>query len=91
MAPDAAALDAAEVHGPGDLQVLHVIAVDLLQTGEPVSRVILMMMKPVARLLVDVEQPFLIDLVAAETGNAAIMPPAATATASSRARVKILE
>ncbi len=63
MAPDAAAFDTAEMHGPGDLQVLHVIAVDLLQRGEPVSRVILMMMKPVARLLVDVEQPFLIDLV----------------------------
>ena len=40
MAPDAAALDAAELHGPGDLQVLHVIAVDLVQrarSGAPSS------------------------------------------------------
>src|SRR4051794_35725951 len=66
MAPDAAAFDAAEVHGPGDPEVLHVISVDLLESREPVSRIILMMMKPVTRFLLDVEQPFLIDLVRGE-------------------------
>src|SRR5262249_44814959 len=34
MRPDAAALDATELHGPGDLEVLHIILVDVGERGE---------------------------------------------------------
>ncbi len=71
MGPDAAALDTGEVHGPGDFQVLDVVAVDVLQGGEPVRREVLVMMQPVARLLVDIEQPLRRHLVGGPGGQRA--------------------
>src|SRR5215471_17920751 len=63
MRPDAAAFDAAKVHGPGDLEVLHIVLVDLRKAGEAGGGKILVVMEPVAGLLIRIEQPLGSDLV----------------------------
>ena len=71
MGPDAAAFDAAKVHRPCDLKVLHIVPVDILESGKPGRREVLVMMKPVARLLVCVEQPVGGDLIRCAGGHGA--------------------
>ena len=63
MRPDAPALDAAKLHGPGDVQALDVGGVDLVQVGEAVRREVLVMQQPVPLLLVCVHQAVLRHLV----------------------------
>src|SRR6202021_2140489 len=56
MGPDTAALDTAEMHGPGNLEVLDVPPIDFVKTREPGGRKILVMVQPVPRLLIGIEQ-----------------------------------
>ena len=56
MRPDAAALDAAELQRPGDLQVLDVARVDLVEGGETMGTVIFTNGEPVSLLLVGVQE-----------------------------------
>ncbi len=56
MRPDAAALEAAELHRPGDLHALDVARVDLIERRETLSVVIFVMGDPVLRLLVGFQE-----------------------------------
>src|SRR6266704_888404 len=71
MGPDAAAFDAAKVHRPCDLEVLHIVLVDILETGKPGRRDVLVVVEPVARLLVCIEQPVVGDLIRRAGGQGA--------------------
>jgi len=63
MGPDAAALDAGKVHGPCDLEVLDVALVDVRKAGKAGGGKILVVVKPVAGLLVRIEQTLRSDLI----------------------------
>jgi hypothetical protein len=69
MGPDAAALDTAKMHCPCDLEVLHIVPVNILEAGKPGRREVLVMKEPVARLLVRVEQPVVSDLIRCAGGQ----------------------
>src|ERR1700722_11433266 len=56
MRPNAAALDAAELHRPRDLQAFDIARVDLIEGGETLSAVIFMMRDPVLLLLVGFQE-----------------------------------
>ena len=57
MRPDAAALDTAKLQRPGDMQILDVVLVDLLQRREPLCGVILVVSEPIPRIGIGLEQP----------------------------------
>ena len=56
MRPYAAALDAAELHRPGDLQAFDIARIDLIEGRETLSAVIFMMGDPVLLLLVGFQE-----------------------------------
>src|ERR1700730_5043593 len=53
------------MHGPGNLEVLDIPAVDFVQAREPGGRKILVMVQPVARLLIGIKQALWCNVVRA--------------------------
>src|SRR5258708_1006756 len=59
------------MHGPGNLEVLDIPAVDFVQAREPGRRKILVMVQPVARLLIGIKQALWCNVVRASGRSAA--------------------
>ena len=69
VAPDAAALDPAERHRPGDMQPLHVVAVDLIERRVALRGVIVVVVDPVVLFLRRVEQSLLSGVIGGRRGS----------------------
>jgi hypothetical protein len=69
VAPDAATFDAAERHGPSDMQSLDVIAVDLIQWRIALSGIVVVVVDPVILLLRRIKQSLLCCVVGGRRGT----------------------